>query len=55
MGGGIYVGGGIGRRAGRKRGAHNGLQLMGSANMIAECAMCGDKSTSGILNQRKGG
>ena len=39
--GGTYVGGGIGRRAGSMRGAHNGLQLMGSADMTAECAMCG--------------
>lgn len=45
----IYAGGGIGRRAGSMRGAHNGLQLMGSADMIAECAMCGDKSTPGIM------
>lgn len=29
MGGGTYAGGGIGRRAGSKRGAHNGLQLVG--------------------------
>lgn len=47
------AGGGIGRRAGSKRGAHNGLQLMGIADMTAERAMCGDKSTPGILDHKK--
>lgn len=42
---------GIGRRVGSMRGAHSGLQLMGYANMTAECAMC-DKSTPGILIHR---
>lgn len=49
IGSGTYVGGGIGRRAGDKRGVHNGLQLMGDADMTAECAMCDGKSTPGIL------
>lgn len=55
-GGGTYAGGGIGRRAGGKRGAHNGLQLMGNADIIAECAMSGDKFIfiPGISRREKG-
>lgn len=55
MDGGAYAGGGIGRRAGSKRGVHNGLQLMGNANMTAECAMCGANPHPEINTQERNG